>query len=88
MFGPVEIKHFFLSLLGFSSVTQPNPNFEMWSVFAVAVFVAFFVRVERFAENGGFGSWRAVVQNIVFSILFVAVLLFIDRSENFIYFRF
>lgn len=76
------------SLAGSAKISQPGPDLGMWTALAVAALLTFAVRLEPLAENRSTVAWRVGATNIGFSLLFVAVLLFLDRSETFIYFRF
>ncbi|CCQ75468.1 MBOAT family protein [Magnetospira sp. QH-2] len=82
------LEQFLLSLGGLAETVQTSPTFEMWIGVLFAVLVAFGVRLEPLAENNQTVKWKIVVLNVLFSVLFVTVLLFLDRSETFIYFRF
>jgi len=78
----------FASFAGSVDVLQQDPSIEMWAALAISAVVTFAVRLEPLAENGSTVAWKAAVTNVGFSLIFVAVLLFLDRSETFIYFRF
>jgi len=67
---------------------QVSPTIEMWVTLLVAAVVCFTVRFEKLAENNFSHVWSKALTNIGFAVLFVGVLLFLDRSATFIYFRF
>lgn len=64
------------------------PSLEMWIVLATAAAICFFVHFESFAENTSKSPAMRAILNIVLAMLFVLTLVFLDRSETFIYFRF
>jgi len=82
------IKAFLWSLIGQSEVGVPNPSLEAWLGLLVAALVCFGVRFEKVAENLTRHTITANVRTVMFAILFVVTLLFVDRSQTFIYFRF
>ncbi len=88
MFDFNGIQNFFSSLAGSVDVLQPDPDVGMWIGLAAAAAVAFGLHLEPLAENRASVPWKAATINFGFSLLFIAVLLFLDRSETFIYFRF
>ena len=88
LFNFTEIKMFISSLMGGTQVLYPNPSPEMWLALAIAATVSFGVRFEAIAQGISADPWRAATKNISLLLLFVLVVLFLDRSETFIYFRF
>ncbi|MDB4173119.1 hypothetical protein N9748_00690, partial [bacterium] len=82
------VQAFFSSMIGFNQAQQASPTIEMWIALLVAAAVCFTVRFEKLAENNFSHLWSKALTNIGFAALFVGVLLFLDRSETFIYFRF
>jgi hypothetical protein len=58
----------------------------MWLALAVAMIVCFGFDVERIAWNVPLG--HVIGRNAALGVLFFATLLFLDRSDTFIYFRF
>ena len=76
------------SFIGLNPATQPAPSLEMWVILGLAMLVAFGIRFETWAENNSPTPWKVAAANIGFAVLFIAVLLFLDRSQTFIYFRF
>ena len=70
------------SLARNAKIAQPGPDFGMWAALAVAALLTFTVHLEPLGENRSTVAWRVVATNIRFSVLFIAVLLFLDRSEN------
>ncbi|MSP67830.1 MAG: MBOAT family protein [Alphaproteobacteria bacterium] len=61
---------------------------EMWLMLGVAALVCFGPNLESIAENRDDGTRRALARNIGLGLTLVAVLVFLDRSGTFIYFRF
>ena len=61
---------------------------EMWAMLGLAAFVCFGPKLEPIAENVEDGTRRVIARNIGFGLAFVAVLVFLNRSGTFIYFRF
>ena len=82
------VKAFLWSLIGQSEVGVPDPSLEAWLGLLVAALVCFGVRFENVAENLTRHTVTANVRTVMFAILFVVTLLFVDRSQTFIYFRF
>ena len=77
---------FFTSLAGFGTGLAPTPNIEHWTVLALAAFVCFVPGLETaLARAGSNATWRDAV---IYAGFAVAVLLFLNRSHTFIYFRF
>ena len=77
---------FFNSLAGFGSGLAPAPDIEHWAVLALAAFVCFVPGLETaLARAGSHATWRDAV---IYAGFAVAVLLFLNRSHTFIYFRF
>ena len=78
------------SLIG-AGTTQSHafPNAEMWIYLALSCAACFLVRAEDWAKAAGHTSkkWSLPV-TIGFASLLVIVILFLDRSQGFIYFRF
>lgn len=79
---------FVRSLVGSGSAAAPDPSPEMWLALAVAWAVAYFVHYERIATRLGRTPLRAVAYSAELAVLLVATLMFVDRSQGFIYFRF
>lgn len=82
------IQAFLWSLIGQSEVGVPNPSLEAWLGLLVAALICFGVNFEKTAENLTRHTVTANVRTTMFAILFVVTLLFVDRSQTFIYFRF
>jgi alginate O-acetyltransferase complex protein AlgI len=64
------------------------PSLEMWIALGVAAAICFFVNFEKFAENKSNNLTGSFILNVTLAVLFVVTLIFLDRSETFIYFRF
>ena len=82
------VQAFFSSMIGLNQAHQASPTIEMWIALFVATLVCFTVRFEKLADNNFSHVWSKALTNIGFAVLFVGVLLFLNRSETFIYFRF
>tara|TARA_R110001599_G_scaffold49471_1_gene141389 strand:+ start:1215 stop:2594 length:1380 start_codon:yes stop_codon:yes gene_type:complete len=83
-------KDLMTSLIGAGPMQeQTMPNVEMWIYLALSGAACFLVRAEDWAEAAGRTSkvWSLPV-TIGFASLLVLVILFLDRSQGFIYFRF
>lgn len=76
------------SLLGLGAASHPPPTVEMWAALAFAAIFCFAVPVERMAERITGGAAASLARSVGYALLFVAALLFLDRSQTFIYFRF
>ena len=75
------------SLAGFGGTVAP-PAMQ-WSLVAAAVLICFSVDAERLAGSIDLAGWRpAAVRGAWLAALSMAILLFLDRSHTFIYFRF
>ena len=74
--------------MGRSEVGVPNPDLEAWLGLLLATVVCFGVRFERVAENLTGDTVAVTVRTVIFTMLFASTLLFLDRSQTFIYFRF
>lgn len=82
------VMDFAASLAGLNPATVAAPGLEAWISVLVAALVCFRVHFEAVAENLRRGRAASAVRTTAFSCLFVATLLFLDRSHTFIYFRF
>ena len=82
------VSAFVQSLIGLSSGTVAAPSLEMWGVLLTAALVCFTIHLEPWAENNHKNPWWVTTTNVGFAILFVTTLMFLNRSETFIYFRF
>lgn len=76
------------SVRGVGEVVHSDPSLEMWVIAIIAAAVAFGMKFEQIAENQATERLKSALINVGFSVLFIAVLFFLDRSETFIYFRF
>jgi len=88
LFDFAGIQKILSSLTGAANVTHPDPSIEMWVGVTIAAVFTFLVNLEPLAENNATVPWKVALINLGFSFLFVFVLLFLDQSETFIYFRF
>lgn len=82
------VRDFALSLAGLNPATAADPSLEMWIGLLVAALVCFRVDFEAIAENLSASPARSALRTTGFAFLFVATLMFLDRSQTFIYFRF
>ena len=82
------IESFLGSLFGLAEISLPDPGFEAWVGLLVAAAVCFGIRFERMAEYMSRHAVLANMRTVAFAALFTATLLFFDRSQTFIYFRF
>jgi hypothetical protein len=74
--------------IGLAEINLPDPSFEAWVGLLVAAAVCFGIRFERMAEYMSRHAVRANMRTVAFAALFTTTLLFFDRSQTFIYFRF
>ncbi len=83
-----ETGQFFSSLAGMSpsAVTDPTP--AMWTVLGIAAAVCFAPKTEELMQNRFISVQGAALRNAAFAVMIMFVLMFMDRSGTFIYFRF
>ena len=79
---------FITHAIGMAEGKGIEPTLEMWIALGVAAAICFLVNFEHFAENQAKSTTGSVVLNVALAALFVLTLVFLDRSETFIYFRF
>lgn len=79
---------FVMHAIGSAEGQGTVPSLEMWIALGIAAAICFFVNFERFAENRAESTIGSVMLNIGLAVLFLLTLVFLDRSETFIYFRF
>jgi len=79
---------FAFSLAGLNPVTVADPSLEMWIGLLVSALICFRVDFEAIAENLRGNQAQSAFRTVGFAFLFVATLMFLDRSHTFIYFRF
>ena len=79
---------FMKSLVGLSSTTVTQPDWKMWLMLTLAAVVCFGPRLEPFIEFSKDRRKFTLVTTIGLAGVFVFTLIFIDRSNTFIYFRF
>ena len=65
----------------------PAPDLGMWVFLLASAAVCFGVQTDKIATASA-APWREVTKGAGLSVLFVAVLLLVDQSQTFIYFRF
>jgi alginate O-acetyltransferase complex protein AlgI len=82
------IKSFMRSLSGQAQNITIEPSFEMWGVTFVSALVCFGIRFENLAERCEDRICISLAQTCGMATLFVLTVLFLDRSQTFIYFRF
>jgi alginate O-acetyltransferase complex protein AlgI len=79
----------FQSLFGLGGGTMAPPSLEMWAYVAVAGLVCFQLDIEKLAVLAGNASTRyAHATTTAYAALFILIVLFLDRTQGFIYFRF
>jgi alginate O-acetyltransferase complex protein AlgI len=84
-----DMATFGLNLLGLSSVAVVTPvTAEMWSYLAGATVVCYFLNPEKVTALLRRGTRESVLLGAVLGVVFFSAILFLDRSQNFIYFRF
>jgi alginate O-acetyltransferase complex protein AlgI len=88
VFDFAGITRFFTSLAGLGNATAAAPALEHWLVLAAAALACFVPSFERMAARAEEGLRLPWASTLGYSGLFVAVVLFINRSHDFIYFRF
>jgi alginate O-acetyltransferase complex protein AlgI len=82
------IQAFARSLVGLGSGAVAGPDIAEWLLLLGAAAACFGLRFEAMAERLDVTGLMTYARTAAFSALFVAMLLFIDRSQTFIYFRF
>jgi len=82
------IESFLWSLFGQAEISLPDPGLEAWMGLLIAAAVCFGLRFERMAEYISRHAVLANLRSVSFAALFTVTLLFFDRSQTFIYFRF
>jgi len=88
LFNFQEANEFLKSMFGFSVNSVGTPSLESWLFLLLSAGVCFFAHFVRYSRH--FSS-SVIVSHIYATFLaglLVAVLLFVDRSQDFIYFRF
>ena len=65
----------------------PTPDLGMWILLLASAAVCFGVRADKIAIVSA-SRWREIKMGVGLSALFVAVMLLVDQSQTFIYFRF
>lgn len=66
---------------------EPAPDLGMWILLLASAAVCFGIQTDKIVAAST-SLWREVTMGVGFSVLFVAVLLLVDQSQTFIYFRF
>jgi alginate O-acetyltransferase complex protein AlgI len=82
------IKAFMLSLFGQAQRVNSEPTLDMWVVFIISAIICFGIRFENFAERFDKRLSVSLGQTFGMAFIFVLTVLFLDRSQSFIYFRF
>jgi len=75
-------------LVGLGPATAAPPTAENWMLLGLAALACFGVYPEAMAERATPRGPGDYARTAAFAVLFVVTLLFIDRSQSFIYFRF
>ena len=77
------------SLVGFSTAEIPPPSPEMWLYLVVSAITCFVVRPENWSSVvSREGTKVSLLVTVAFAGLMVLVIVFLDRTQGFIYFRF
>lgn len=71
-----------------NAVSVADPSAEMWIMVLVSAVVCFGVKLEPLAENVLHSRGAAMIRNVAFAVAFILTLVFLDRSQTFVYFRF
>ncbi len=79
---------FFSSLVGLGAGTSTAVDIEMWVALAVAALVCFGLRFEDIVARVDRNGASRAAYGAGLALVLSATLLFVDRSETFIYFRF
>ena len=79
---------FFASLAGLGTGAVPPPTLEMWLAVAAGFAITYGLHIEAVVDRIDRGLGSAISYGIQLALLASLVLMFIDRSEGFIYFRF
>jgi hypothetical protein len=74
------------SLFGQAQHITTEPSFEMWVVTLVAALICFGIRFEKLAERCEDRIFISLAQTCGMAALFALTVLFLDRSQTFIYF--
>ena len=82
------IKLFVRSLFGQAQQITIEPSFEMWAITFVSALVCFVIRFEKLAEQYKDRFSISLIRTCSMATLFTLTVLFLDRSQTFIYFRF
>lgn len=88
LFDFARAMQFGRSLLGMGPGDGPSASVEMWLALLVTAVVSYLTNFERIIQRTERTKFKALVYSAGLAILMVSVLLFLDRSEGFIYFRF
>lgn len=83
-----DVYTFITHAVGIADGTGAAPSAEMWIALLLTGAICFLINFEKFAENSADRGISSIVLNISLAALFVLTLVFLDRSETFIYFRF
>jgi alginate O-acetyltransferase complex protein AlgI len=88
LFNFSEAKEFLGSLLGFTANKLDAPSLESWAFLLLSAVICFFVHFERQAKYSHSTPLVSHIYSSSLAGLLLAVILFMDRSQDFIYFRF
>jgi len=88
MFDFAGIAAFARSLIGLGSASSAGPGLEHWGFLALAASICFIPSFEAMARRAGELERASIIRAAGYAGLAVAVMVFIDRSQDFIYFRF
>ena len=88
LFNIAELQ-LFLSGITFTGLEKlKHPGLEDWTLLAIGAFVCFGPSFDKTLENGSNTFSRDLSRNATLALIFIACLMFLDRSQTFIYFRF
>ncbi|MDH3235372.1 MAG: MBOAT family protein [Alphaproteobacteria bacterium] len=88
MFDFAGIAAFARSLAGLGTASLAGPGLEHWAFLALAAAMCFIPSFEAMARRAGDTTRASLARAGGYAFLSVAVMVFIDRSQDFIYFRF
>ena len=79
---------FWRSAAGVAEARVSNPSLEMWGIVGVAALACFAFPYERWTAREDHGVRATAFRTVAAAAMVTAVLVFLDRSGGFIYFRF
>ena len=88
LFDFEQAYQFFISLIGGGPQTIPVPQLGKWLLVLLAGIVCFGVNFEKLIHKVDAASWKQWAYSASLGVIGVLILLMLDRSQTFIYFRF